>query len=100
MRRRIASTRSRLLYCSTPPVRGGRLEVVMDTMYRHCAGLDVHKDSVYACVRHLSGDGQVRQEVRVFGTATRPLLELSDWLASEGVTHVAMESTGVSWRPI
>jgi transposase len=72
----------------------------MDTLYRHCAGLDVHKDSVYACVRHLSDDGQVRQEVRVFGTATRPLLELSDWLASEGVTHVAMESTGVYWKPV
>lgn len=72
----------------------------MDTIYPHCAGLDVHKDSVWACVRHLSPDGQVRQEVRVFGTATRALLELSDWLASEGVTHVAMESTGVYWKPI
>jgi transposase len=74
--------------------------MVMDTLYPHCAGLDVHKDSVYACVRHLSPEGKVRQEVRAFGTATRALLELSDWLAGEGVTHVAMESTGVYWKPV
>jgi transposase len=72
----------------------------MDTMYPDCAGLDVHKDSVYACVRHGSCDGKFRQEVRVFGTATRELLALSDWLASEGVRQVAMESTGVYWKPI
>jgi transposase len=72
----------------------------MDTLHVDCAGLDVHKDSVYACVRHLSPDGKVRQEVRAFGTATRALLELSDWLAHERVTHVAMESTGVYWKPI
>jgi Transposase and inactivated derivatives len=72
----------------------------MDTIYPDCAGLDVHKDSVYACVRHLSPGGKVRQEVRAFGTATRALLELSDWLAGEGVTHVAMESTGVYWKPV
>lgn len=72
----------------------------MDTIYPDCAGLDVHKDSVYACVRHLSAGGKLRQEVRCFGTNTRALLELFDWLAAEGVTHVAMESTGVYWKPI
>jgi transposase len=72
----------------------------METLYAHCAGLDVHKDSVYACVRHMAADGQVRQEIRVFGTATGKLLELSDWLGAQGVTHVAMESTGVYWKPI
>jgi len=72
----------------------------METIHPHCAGLDVHKDSVYACVRRLSRDGKLDQEVRSFGTATRALLELSDWLASEGVTHVAMESTGVYWHPV
>jgi transposase len=72
----------------------------MDAIYPDCAGLDVHKDSVYACVRHLSPDGKVRQEVRAFGTSTRALLELSDWLAVERVTHAAMESTGVYWKPI
>jgi transposase len=72
----------------------------MDTLHPHCAGLDVHKDSVYACARHLGPDGRARQEVRAFGTATGQLLALSDWLAAEGVTDVAMESTGVYWRPI
>lgn len=72
----------------------------MDTIYPDCAGLDVHKDSVYACVRHLPAGGRIRQEVRCFGTSTRALLELFDWLAAEGVTHVAMESTGVYWKPI
>jgi transposase len=72
----------------------------MDTLYARCAGLDVHKDSVFACVRHLQPDGQVHQEVRNFGTATRQLLELFDWLAREEVTHVAMESTGVYWQPV
>jgi transposase len=71
----------------------------MDTIYPHCAGLDVHKDSVMACVRHLQGT-ELRQEVRQFGTTTAALLELADWLAAEGVTHVAMESTGVYWKPI
>jgi len=72
----------------------------VETIYPDCAGLDVHKDSVYACVRHLPAGGKLRQEVRCFGTSTRALLELFDWLAAEGVTHVAMESTGVYWKPI
>jgi len=71
----------------------------MDTLYPHCAGLDVHKDTVVACVRHWES-GQVRQEVRTFGTTTRELLALGDWLGPEGVTHVAMESTGVYWQPV
>jgi len=82
-----------------PPNRRPFLEAAMETLYPHCAGLDVHKDSVFACVRHLQGTA-VRQEVRSFGTSTRQLLELSDWLACEAVTHVAMESTGVYWKPI
>jgi transposase len=72
----------------------------MDTLHRHCAGLDVHKDSVYACVRHLDLDGSVREQVRAFATTTSALLMLADWLGSEQVTHVAMESTGVYWKPI
>jgi len=71
----------------------------MDTIYPHCAGLDVHKQTVVACVRHWGG-GRARQEVRTFGTATRDLLALGDWLAAERVTHVAMESTGVYWKPV
>jgi len=71
----------------------------MDTLYPCCAGIDVHKTNVVVCVRKLNG-GKVRQEVRTFRTETNALLELADWLAQEGVTHAAMESTGVYWKPI
>ena len=70
----------------------------MDTMHPHCAGLDVHKDSVAACVRHAVG--KPREEVRTFGTMTSDLSAPGDWLAAEGVTHAAMESTGVYWKPV
>jgi transposase len=72
----------------------------MDTLYPDCAGLDVHKDTVVVCVRHHRPKGRVHQEVRTFSTMTRDLLALSDWLVAEGVTHAAMESTGVYWRPV
>jgi transposase len=72
----------------------------MDLLYPCCAGLDVHKDTVVACVRRRDVKGQVRQQTRTFGTMTSQLLELADWLAEQGVTHVAMESTGVYWKPI
>jgi transposase len=72
----------------------------VDTVYPHCAGLDVHKDTVVACVRHHDGGKRARQEVRTYATHTRALEELADWLASEGVTHAAMESTGVYWKPV
>jgi transposase len=71
----------------------------MDILHRCCAGLDVHKEKVVACVRQSDG-GRVRQEVRTFRTETNQLLALADWLTDEGVTHVAMESTGVYWKPI
>jgi transposase len=67
----------------------------MDTVNRRCAGLDVHKDSVWACAR-VDGTTSVQR----FGTASRELLRLGDWLASLGVTVVAMESTGVFWKPV
>ena len=72
----------------------------MDIVYPCCAGLDVHKKTVVACVRRLAPDGTSRCEVRTFGTTTAALLELADWLAAGGVTQVAMESTGVYWKPI
>jgi len=72
----------------------------MDVLHPCCAGLDVHKDSVYACVRRIGPGGGVRETVRVFGTMTPDLLRLADWLAAEGATHVAMESTGVYWKPV
>jgi transposase len=72
----------------------------VDTLHPHCAGLDVHKDTVVACVRHQPPHGRARQQVRTFPTVTAGLLELADWLAAEGVTHVAMESTGGYWKPV
>jgi len=71
----------------------------MDVIYPRCAGLDVHKQTVVACVRVASG-GAPLQEVRTFDTATSGLLALCDWLDSFGVEHVAMEATGVYWKPV
>ncbi len=74
----------------------------MDILYSCCAGLDIHKDTVVACVRRLPPDRptQVSQRTRTFGTRTPQLAALADWLAAEDVSHVAMESTGVYWRPV
>jgi transposase len=72
----------------------------VDTLYPCCAGLDIHKETVVACVRRALSDGKVRQEVRTFRTETSGLLALADWLTDEGVTHAAMESTGVYWKPV
>jgi transposase len=71
----------------------------MEVLYPHCAGLDVHKDTVVACQRHMA-NGTVKREVRTFGTTTKDLLALSEWLASQGCTHIAMEATGVYWKPV
>jgi transposase len=72
----------------------------MDILYSCCAGLDVHKKTVVACVRCVDAEGKPRQQTRTFGTMTQQLLEMADWLSAEGVGHVAMESTGVYWKPI
>jgi transposase len=72
----------------------------MELIYAICCGLDVHKRSIQACLRRLGPDGRLHQETRSFGTMTRDILEMADWLAAAGVTHVAMESTGVYWKPI
>jgi transposase len=71
----------------------------MEVLYPKCAGLDVHKDTVVACARTASG-AEVKQEVATFGTTTKDLLSLSDWLEERGCTHVAMEATGVYWKPV
>ena len=75
----------------------------MDVVFTHCAGLDVHKKTVMAC--RVTPDPMGQQvdgimEVREFGTLTRDLLALSDWLTEAGITHVAMESTGEYWKPV
>jgi transposase len=72
----------------------------MEALHHHVGGIDVHRKSLSVCVRHVGADRQVRQEVRTFGTMTRDLLVLRDWLEREGVTHVAMEATGVLWKPV
>jgi transposase len=72
----------------------------VDTLYPCCAGLDIHKETVVACVRRALGGGKVQQEVRTFRTETSGLLALADWLTEAGVTHAAMESTGVYWKPV
>jgi transposase len=71
----------------------------MEVLYPHCAGLDVHKDTVVACVRHMV-EGTVKREVRTFKTTTAALMLLSAWLSEEGCTHVVMEATGVYWKPV
>ena len=71
----------------------------MEVLYTKCAGLDVHRDTVVACVR-VAVDSKVSQEVKTFGATTKELMALSEWLTGYGVTHVAMEATGVYWRPV
>ena len=72
----------------------------MHVLYPSCCGLDVHKKTVVATVMLTPADGQVSQHTRTFATTTSQLLALSDWLSQQQVTHVAMESTGVYWRPV
>ena len=72
----------------------------MDILIARCAGLDVHKKTVVACVRRVGPDGVDVEETRTFSTMTDDLLALADWLAFEGVTHAAMESTGDYWKPV
>jgi len=69
-------------------------------VFRRVCGLDVHKQVIVACVRRMLETGQVEEEVREFRSMTRDLLRLADWLAAEKVSHVAMESTGVYWKPV
>src|SRR6266436_4892166 len=71
----------------------------MEVLHPHCAGLDVHKDTVVACMRHMV-DGAVKREVRTFKTTTKDLMALSEWLSAEGCTHVALEATGIYWKPV
>ena len=72
----------------------------MDVLIERCCGLDIHKRRITACVLTPGERGKPRREVRSFETTVAQLLALGDWLAEEGVTHVAMESTGVYWKPV
>lgn len=71
----------------------------MEVLYPRCAGLDVHQQTVVACVR-VAHSATVEAHVRTFGTTTEALLALADWIGEHGCTHVAMESTGVYWKPV
>ena len=71
----------------------------MEVLHQRCAGLDVHKATVVGCLR-VQERGRVRHEVRRWGTTTAELLALGDWLRQAGCTHVAMEATGVYWKPV
>ena len=71
----------------------------MEVLYPRCAGLDVHKKTVVACVRIQQGQA-IEQEVRTFETTTSGLLALSAWLSEKGCTLAAMEATGVYWKPV
>lgn len=72
----------------------------MEVLYERCCGLDVHQATVVACVRRPGARRGRASDVRTFGTTTAELLALGDWLTEQGVTQVAMESTGVFWKPV
>ena len=69
----------------------------MDTVYARCCGVDIHKKTAVACLVTPGPRGEPVKQVRTFATMTADLLALGDWLAANGVTHVALESTGVYW---
>lgn len=72
----------------------------MDVLCERCCGLDIHKKTIVACVVLPGAAGRPEKTIRTFGTMTDDILALADWLSGQGVTHVAMESTGVYWKPI
>ena len=72
----------------------------MEVVIARCAGLDVHQATVAACVRVQGPTGHITQEVRTFGTTTTQLRALVAWLQDHGVMDVAMEATGVLWKPV
>jgi transposase len=72
----------------------------MQVIYPRCAGLDVHSATVVACVMITAADGTVTKEIKTYGTMTKDLLELGDWLKGYQITQAAMESTGSYWKPV
>lgn len=72
----------------------------MEVVFERCCGLDVHKATVVACLWMRDQGGKIYKEIQTFSTMMMDLLVLHDWLKAKGVTHIAMESTGVFWKPI
>src|SRR3954467_3562129 len=93
------STHPRLRSSGAPRRRRPDREAIMDILYKRCAGLDIHRDTIVACVRLAEAGGGVRL-VETFATTTADLERLSAWLTGHSVTCVAMEATGVYWKPV
>src|SRR5215208_4448411 len=93
------STHPRLRSSGAPRRRRPHREATMDVLYPRCAGLDIHRDTIVACVRLAEAGGVVRF-VETVGTTTTELERLSQWLTGHGVTCIAMEATGVYWKPV
>lgn len=93
------STLPRILFCTVPPPAAPLEEKTMDILHERVAGLDVHKNTVVACVRVSTGN-ETSRECRTFATMTDGLLALRAWLTESRCTHVAMEATGVYWMPV
>src|SRR5690348_17932766 len=72
----------------------------MDVIYPRCAGLDVHKKTVRVCLLVRDENGRKHKEYRTYGTTTQDLLELLEWLLAQECSHVALEGTGVYWKPV
>jgi len=72
----------------------------MEVVYPQCAGVDVHKKMIRVCVLIREEKQKLQKEFRTYATTSQEILSLSDWLAEVGCTHVAMEGTGVYWKPI
>lgn len=72
----------------------------MEVLLERCAGMDVHQETIVVCVLTTDSSGEVQSEVRTFGTLTKHLFELLKYLESHAVTHIAMESTGIYWKPV
>ncbi len=72
----------------------------MDVLIPNCAGMDVHRETIVVCALNTNDDGTIQSETRTFGTLTKNLFELLEWLESKSITHVAMESTGIYWKPV
>jgi transposase len=72
----------------------------MQILVERGCGLDVHQATIVACLLIVLKNGTAQKQMRTFGTTTRELISLREWLLSEGCTHLAMESTGVYWKPI
>jgi transposase len=71
----------------------------VETLYKRCAGLDVHSETIVACVLFGESDTDMEKEIETFPTLTKDLFRLLKWLEDKEVTHIAMESTGVYWKP-